>query len=170
MAHFSLLLSLNPLFVAVPIGECSDLWYPHDYMADTFEDFLNDISRCFLEPSFNLWRSRLILPFTIVTQKGPVVLANSAALHRNFAHYLQAIEILQIDVIDRSIVSFETCEDGTILGTFQTRLVSNGMLSTDLYTATALLQRIDERLRMSSMLNGRGHHEWTGIAGDWDTE
>ena len=146
------------------------IWYTSKYMADTFEDFLDDISRCFVEPSFNLWRSRLILPFSIVTQKGPVVLTNSAALHRNFEHYLDAMKIMQIDVVDRSIVSFEDCKDGTILGTFQTRLVSNGMLRTAPYTATALLQRIDGRLRMSSMLNGRGHHEWTGVEGDWDVE
>ena len=141
------------------------MWYLYENMTDTFENFLNDITRCFTEPDFELWRSRLILPFSIVTKNGTLVLHDIDELQRNFDLYLKAVEITKVDVIDRSIVSFEHCDDGSILGTFRTRLVRDGMLITDPYTGTALLRRIDGRSQMSSLLNARGHHEWTGIRG-----
>lgn len=134
-------------------------------MSDTFEHFLDDISRCFLDRDLALWQSRLILPFSIVTKDAPIILSDAAAVAENFDHYLTAMEVMQLDLVARQAVSFEDCHDGTWLGTFVTRLVSKGMLATEPYAATALLQRIDGRLRMSSMLNARGHRDWTGIEG-----
>ena len=134
-------------------------------MTDTFENFLNDITSCFLEPNFDLWRSRLILPFSIVMKDGTMVLSDVDEVKRNFDLYLKAVEIMKPDVIDRSIVSFEHCDDGSILGTFRTRVVRDGILVIEPYAGTALLRRIDGRLQMSSLLNARGHHEWTGIRG-----
>ena len=70
---------------------------------------------------------------------------------------------MSLDLVDRSPIAFEDCDDGTWLGTYETRLVSNGVLATQPYTATALLTWDGTMLRMSSILNGRGHHDWTGI-------
>ena len=130
-------------------------------MTDTFENFLNDITRCFIEPNFELWRSRLILPFSFVTKDGTLVLRDIDELQHNFDLYLKTVEIMKPDVIDRSIVGFEHCDDGSILGTFRTRVVCNDILIIEPYEGTALLRRIDGRLRMSALLNARGHYEWT---------
>ena len=70
---------------------------------------------------------------------------------------------MALDFVDRTPISLEECPDGTWLGTFQTRLLSQEILATKPYTSTALLQMSDGRLRMSSMLNARGHFEWTGV-------
>lgn len=109
--------------------------------------------------------SRLLLPLSIVTKDGPVLMPDKAAVEQNFQHYLTAIDRMSIDLVDRSVVSLENCQDGTWLGTFQSRLVSKGTLATAPYTSTALLQFRDYKFRMSSMLNGRGHSEWTGFIG-----
>ena len=60
------------------------------------------------------------------------------------------------------LVTLEDCADGTWLGTYETRLLANGLLATDPYISTALLSWNGNVVRMSSILNGRGHHEWTG--------
>lgn len=130
---------------------------------DQFGEFLEDISRCFIQRDLELWRRRLILPFSIITRLGPVSLCTEQAVAENFQHYLMACEAMQLDLIDRRIVGLQDCEDGTWLGTFQTRLVRKEILVVRPYTATSLLQQFDGEFRMSSMLNGRGHTEWTGV-------
>lgn len=132
-------------------------------MLTAFEDFLTDISDCFIDRRLHVWRSRLILPFSLITRDGPVVLYNDERVAENFNHYLTACDAMRLDLVDRTVISLENCQDGTWLGTFQTRLVSQGILATDPYTSTALLRMVDGRYRMSSMLNGRGHKEWTGV-------
>ncbi len=70
---------------------------------------------------------------------------------------------MSLSMISRRPISLEDCADGTWLGTYETRLLANGLLATNPYTSTALLSRKDNVVRMSSILNGRGHHEWTGL-------
>lgn len=130
-----------------------------------FESFLNDISVCFLNDDLALWQSRLIMPFSVIVKTGPIVLATPADVETNFNHYKTASAAMELDLIVRNPVSLEDCQDGTWLGTFETRLVSRGQLATAPYTATALLQVDAGRVRMSSMLNGRGHSDWTGEFG-----
>ncbi len=132
-------------------------------MTEEYEQFLADISRCFIERSLVGWQSRLLLPFSVVTKNGPVVLPNKTAVAQNFALYLVACDAMQLDMIDRNAVSLEDCKDGTFLGTFTTRLISLGQLATAPYTSTALLRFDKKRLKMSSLLNGRGHQEWSGV-------
>ncbi len=85
------------------------------------------------------------------------------AVAKNFDHYLAACEIMRLDLVDRRIISLDDCNDGTWLGTYETRLISNQILATAPYTSTSLLHFERGRFRMSSMLNGRGHSEWTGV-------
>lgn len=127
-----------------------------------FDQFLMDISTCFIEKDLPKWRSRLVLPFTIVTKSAPVILTTDEAVKTNFDLYLQACEVMNLDLIVRHPISLEDCKDGTWLGTYQTRLVSNQILATAPYTSTSLLKLVDGDLKMVSMLNGRGHSEWTG--------
>lgn len=134
-------------------------------MLREFEAFLQDISQCFLERDVDRWKSRLALPFSIITKDGPVVLSTDAEVEQNFRHYLKAMEVLRLDMVDRVVVSLEDCKDGTWLGTFQTRLISDQILAVAPYTSTGLLQLDKGRFRMSSMLNARGHSEWTQAEG-----
>ena len=134
-------------------------------MSPAFEAFLDDISRCFTLGNLSLWRRRLRLPFTLVAKDGPVVLETEAAVAENFGHYQMAMDIMRIDLVHRRAISLEDCQDGVWLGTFETRLLSAGQLATAPYTATALLHLTEGHFLMSSMLNGRGHQEWTGVRG-----
>ena len=142
------------------LAGCGMPWYIYLIVNDSFEIFLDDISRCFLERDFTLWRSRVTLPLSIITRRGPVILSNEAVLYQNFECYLKSMDAMQLDFVDRKPIEFERCDDGTILGTFQTRLLSHGILLTDSYIETALLQKIEGRFRLSSLLNGRSHYEW----------
>ena len=132
-------------------------------MQAAFENFLIDISTSFLTRDLKLWRSRLILPFSLITKSAFVLLPTEEAVAENFQLYLTAMDCMALDFVDRTPISLEECPDGTWLGTFQTRLLSQEILATEPYTSTALLQMSDGRLRMSSMLNARGHFEWTGV-------
>ncbi len=132
-------------------------------MQEEFEEFLEDISQCFVQGDISVWQARLILPFSIITKSGPVLLSTEQAVANNFNFYLEAMEVMNVDFVYRTPISLEDCRDATWLGTFQTRLMSSGILTTAAYTSTALLQLQDDRFRMSSMLNGRGHSEWTGV-------
>ena len=128
-----------------------------------FDEFLHDISECFILRDPNLWIRRVILPFSIVTKDGPVVLESWEEVRANFENYLTACDLMSIDMISRQRISVEDCGDGTWLGTYETRLLSNGGLATAPYISTALLSWEKDVLKMSSILNARGHHEWTGL-------
>lgn len=128
-----------------------------------FDAFLSDISTCFINRDLATWRDRILLPFSFITRDGPIVIATEEAVAESFANYLAACDMMGLDVIDRTPIAFEDCRDGTWLGTYETRLISRGVLATRAYTSTALLIWDGGMLRMTSMLNARGHHEWTGI-------
>lgn len=127
-----------------------------------FRQFLEDISMCFVTQEITDWSNRISLPFTIVTKEGPVVMTDGRAVEENFRSYLTACEIMSIDLITRRPIQLEDCGDGTWLGTYETRLLSHGRLATQPYISTALLHWDGRAFKMSSILNGRGHHDWTG--------
>ncbi len=127
-----------------------------------FAEFLEDISECFIQRDAMRWAKRVKLPFSIITRDGPVVMTSVEDVRANFNHYLEACEIMSLDIISRRPISLENCPDGTCLGTYETRLLTGGLLATAPYISTALLLREKGVVQMSSILNGRGHHEWTG--------
>jgi hypothetical protein len=127
-----------------------------------FETFLHDISVCFIQENFATWQSRVLLPFTLVTSAGPVVCSDTAELQENFELYLQACKTMRLTEIVRLHVSFEDCKDGTYIGTYETHLMSNGTRATAPYISSALMEKRDGVLKMHSVLNARGHHDWTG--------
>jgi hypothetical protein len=128
-----------------------------------FERFLEDISASFLVGDLDRWRARLILPFSLITKLKPIVLTTDDAVEHNFQQYLLAVEMMNMDLIDRTPIRLEACPDGTWLGTFRTRMLSGANLATAPYISTALLHNNDGRFRMSAMLNARGHQDWTGV-------
>ena len=127
-----------------------------------FSEFLSDISVCFTENDFELWHSRILLPFSMVTPRGPVVMSNADQLYRNFKNYIQACEILGIDRIDRQAIALTKGLNGTFIGTYSTSLMNSGAIATDPFVSSALLHEADGGWKMSSILNARGHDEWTG--------
>ena len=134
-------------------------------MRAEFENFLKDLSDSFLERDLALWRARLILPFSVVTKTGSSTMQSDEDVAENFHRYLQAYDRLQLDILDHVALSLEDCHDGTWLGTFQTRLLSNTILTTDPNTSTVLLHLQNDRFRMSSMMNAHGPSDWTQIFG-----
>lgn len=64
------------------------------------------------------------MPFSIITKDGPLVLPTEAAINENFEQYLNACDAMRLDLVGRIVVSLDDCQDGTWLGTFQTRLLS----------------------------------------------
>jgi hypothetical protein len=128
-----------------------------------FREFLDAISDCFINSEFEQWEARIQLPFTLVTGRGPVVLADRAELLGNFGHYISSHRMMKLDLIVRRPIGLEDCKDGTFIGTFETELLAGGKRATVPYTSSALLHRSETGWRMSSILNARGHHEWTGI-------
>ena len=134
-------------------------------MEKEFDNFLEDISQSFMVRNYSLWRNRLRLPFSLITKTGPTVLRTENAIVENYHYYIEACDMLNLTLIDRRQLQLENCHDGTWLGTFVTRLVSGQTLATNPYVTTELLHVEETRFVMSSMLNGRGHNEWTGMHG-----
>ena len=130
---------------------------------EDFQVFLDDISICFIEEHFAGWENRILLPFSMVTSAGTVAFEDNGSLRRNFEHYLTACRVLRIDAIIRRPIELVECEDGTLMGTYETELLSHGLRVTDPYTSNALLCYCDGVLKMNSILNAKGHHSWTGV-------
>lgn len=124
--------------------------------------FLDDISACFLIPDFGLWQSRVSLPLSLVTKDGPVMLTTTAELRENFNAYLKACDIMGLDTILRHPISIEDCRDGTFIATYRTDLMRGTTHEAPPYTSSALIRHTGGTWRMSSILNARGHHDWTG--------
>jgi hypothetical protein len=126
-----------------------------------FQDFLDAISVCFIDRNFAKWSALVRLPFTFVTKEGPVLLSSQAELQANFDHYLTAMEIMKLDTVLRQPVSLVDCSDGTFIGTYRTELLSRGKRATEPYTSSALVHPSQTGWQMSSIMNARGHHDWT---------
>ncbi|AEI95416.1 hypothetical protein RLO149_c034750 [Roseobacter litoralis Och 149] len=127
-----------------------------------FQSFLDDVSECFIERDFARWRKRVLYTFSLITSAGPIVIKTDDELRENFALYLQACDAMQLDRIFRVPLGLEECSDGTWLGSYETNLLRNGMRATAPYKSTALLHLRADGIRMSSIMNARGHHDWTG--------
>ena len=127
-----------------------------------FQEFLDAISTCFITHDFAAWEARIRMPFSMVTKDGPLLLEDRAALRTNFDHYLTACAAMKLDQIVRTPHSLEDCNDGCFIGTYETELLSHGHRATAPYTSSILLHPSDTGWRMSSIMNARGHHEWTG--------
>lgn len=127
-----------------------------------FHDFLTSISDCFVKRDFEGWRNRIVFPFSLITSAGPVFVRNEQEAHENFELYLQASDAMRLDCIYRTAISLENCNDGTWIGTYETNMLSNGVRATAPYTSSAMLVAVDGIFKMRSILNARGHHDWTG--------
>lgn len=127
-----------------------------------FQSFLDDISDCFIQRDITRWKERIVYPFSLITTAGTVVINSDVELKENFDLYLQACDAMQLDSILRVPVGLEDCNDGTWLGSYETNLLRNGARATAPYTSTALLHMVSGKLKMSSIMNARGHHDWTG--------
>lgn len=127
-----------------------------------FDAFLEDITEPFLTTDITQWAARIRLPFTLITQTGPVTLRTAEEVKANFELYLLAIKAMQADLIVREKIGYEPCEDGTVIATYRSNFLRNGVRIRAPYTASALLHFDDGKWRMSSILNALGHHLWTG--------
>jgi len=127
-----------------------------------FAQFLTDISECFINEDFAAWERRVLLPLSLVTQAGPVTIYDREALKDNFDLYLNACRVMALDTVHRKPVSLEDCRDGTFIATYTTELLSRGARRTAPYTSSALVRFEDGSWRLSSIMNARGHHDWTG--------
>ncbi|MEL6957765.1 MAG: hypothetical protein AAGL89_02295 [Pseudomonadota bacterium] len=127
-----------------------------------FNDFLVRISTPFISGDFEAWEACIHLPLALVTQSGPVTLYDRDDLRKNFDLYIQATRIMGLTEVFRTPVSIEDCDDGTFIVTYRTELLSNGTRRTNPYTSSALVLKIDGTWRLNSIMNARGHHDWTG--------
>ena len=126
-----------------------------------FQAFLEDISEAFVRPDFALWQSRVRLPLSLVTATGPITITTQEDLEANFEQYLTACRILHLTALIRDPIDLEECNDGTVLATYRTHLISGGNRIREPYTSTALLHPDAGTWRMSAILNALGHHHWT---------
>ena len=129
---------------------------------ESFQTFLDAISMCFIHRDFEMWRSRVIYPVSLITSAGPNIINDDAQLQVNFELYLRACDAMKLDKIYRTPLSLEDCHDGHWIGTYETNMLSRGVRATLPYTSSVLLQEVDGRFKMTSVLNARGHHDWTG--------
>jgi|TARA_E500000305_G_scaffold111816_1_gene127929 hypothetical protein len=129
-----------------------------------FRAFLDDISTCFTTGDFDTWANRILLPFSMVQKRGPVMFQTRHELKADFDLYLQACEIMKLDEIYRRPISLEDCHDGTFIATYETQLLSHGQRATAPYTASALIHATEDGYKMSSILNALGHQAWTGTS------
>ena len=127
-----------------------------------FDAFLTEISECFFAKDFKLWADRIVLPFSVVTQYGPIVSHTLKELEADFNLYLAACHTMKLDLVHRTPLSIEHCEDGTVICTYRTELLSHGQRMTEPFTSSALVKNVDGCWRMTAILNASGHSSWTG--------
>ncbi|KMK66021.1 hypothetical protein [Puniceibacterium sp. IMCC21224] len=127
-----------------------------------FAQFLDDISSTFMAADFDGWAAHVQLPFSFITQTGPLTSTTTAELEENFNLYLLAKRNVRLDLMLRRAMSVEICDDLTVIGTYETELLSNGVRVRPPYVSSVLLHRSADGWRMSCIMNAVGHHYWTG--------
>ncbi len=94
---------------------------------ESFQTFLDAISMCFIHRDFEMWRSRVIYPVSLITSAGPNIIHDDAQLQVNFELYLRACDAMKLDKIYRTPLSLEDCHDGHWIGTYETNMLSHGV-------------------------------------------
>ena len=128
-----------------------------------FEALLHDISACLLTPDFEQWAGRVTLPFTMVTLAGPVISYSLADLRKNFELYLVACRKMALDMVHRTPISCEPCDDGSVIATYQTELLSRNQRMVEPFKSSATVCLIDGTWRISAIIGARGHHAASGM-------
>ncbi len=121
---------------------------PSEYTA-----FLDDVSHCFLSADFQLWRSRIRIPLCVALPTGSKIIKTEREAHRLFQNSLTALQIQRIDGIIRSPVDLRECEDGIMLGTFETQLLARGLRVLEPFESSVMLRPVNSGLVASSILN-----------------
>ena len=118
-----------------------------------FETFLDDISSCFLSEDFDLWRSRMRNPLCIVQHGGTRIIRTESSARQYFQCCVNSVVIQRIDNIIRRPVEFDECDDGAILATFETQILSCGHRVIGPFKSSALLRHGPNGLVAGSLLN-----------------
>ncbi|XDA97229.1 hypothetical protein AB1M95_14050 [Sulfitobacter sp. LCG007] len=124
-----------------------------------FRIFLDRISDCFLKEDYGMWRGCVHLPFSMVTRKGQVILETEKDLRANFELYLQTHRTLQVDQIVRRPIAIDLCDDGTVIGTYSTDILSRGKRLGAPYISSMMLIPVEDGWKINSILNARGPHD-----------
>ncbi|MEM9435052.1 MAG: hypothetical protein AAGA12_14100 [Pseudomonadota bacterium] len=105
----------------------------------------------------------MLLPFSMATQAGEVVLHTTEQAEDNFRSYVLACRAMKLTHIYRIPRKLTPNGDGTWFGTYETNLLRHGARMADPYISTAKLSLDDGVWKMSSILGARGHSDWTGV-------
>lgn len=128
-----------------------------------FNHILSSLSGCFLQHDFDLWRSIVRLPLTIITEAGHIILRSELDLAVNFTYCKASAEAQGLDAIRRFAISKEHVTESVVLGTFETHLLCNEQYVVEPYVSEALFRREDENFRLSFLRNALGHRKWSGL-------
>lgn len=114
---------------------------------------LDELCVCFLNKDLEQFHELISLPLTLVANPGHVILRDLHALSVTFMNHLDFMDMHKVDMICRSPIALEECEDGVLLGTYNNEVLSGGRRVIEPYQSTALLRHSESRWKITSILN-----------------
>ena len=118
-----------------------------------FAAFLEDMSQSMMADDFQLWRSRLRMPLCLALPSGSRIIRSESEACNLFLGCVAALGIQGVDRIIRRPVELGVCEDGIVLASFETQLLSRGTRAHGPFESSVLLHPARRGLVASSMLN-----------------
>lgn len=128
---------------------------------EEFQLFLDRISACWTDDDYQTWRDHVAFPLHFITQNGQVTNYNEESLRSDWELYQQNLRTLNITQIIRVAHTLEPADENTMLGTYHNQLLSGGTRIVGPYTSSAMLNLIDGKWRITSIMNALGYRNWT---------
>lgn len=127
-----------------------------------FARLSQDLSKALIGNDFELYRSLFRLPVKIERRDGPpYVLSTAAALERDFALYVSALQVHRVTDIDRDIVALVDLSDDWCEVTVVTLLLGHGGLAVDPFHTQFVLRLGDAGWRIGEIRSSLGHINWS---------
>ncbi|WP_417523722.1 hypothetical protein [Marinovum sp.] len=127
-----------------------------------FARLSRDLSKALVGGDFELYRSLFRLPVRIERRDGPPYsLTTAAALERDFALYVSALQVHRVTDIDRNVVALEALSEDRCEVTVVTLLLGHGGLAVDPFHTQFVLRRDDAGWRIGEIRSSLGHINWS---------
>jgi len=127
---------------------------------------MDRISDAFVQGDFDLWRSCVDLPLTMISRSGPQRFETEQDLRKDFEIYLAEIEQHGITDIYSTAVNTQRVGPDQTVGIYRTHILRDNEQVVPSWQAGAVLRKREGRWRIHAILRNIGHNNWSAASAD----
>lgn len=124
------------------------------------QQFLDETSRAVLDGDWDLYRRRVILPFTLVTRTATIIVEDEDRLRMGFDSFNQMLALQRATHYIRRTEAATLLDPNLIAGGYTTHIFSGGLLIVPAFRSQVTLQLRDGLWRAATISNALVNERW----------